>query len=763
MNVIEIIESHFLIHRMGWVLVYFIPQGIAVALALFLALAMLRRHTAAARYAAACTAFLLMMLMPIMTFSFGTFAVRSTPEVSPGLFAQSGEIRAAGIQDERAAQATSMPSTAQAVGTPLDEHRALDALEPLFPWLVLGWLTGVAALALRLLGGWAHVRGFARTMVSPVSAEWQEKFSVIERRLAISRPVRIMESGLAQVPVVFGWFRPVVLLPTSVFMRLSPEQLETILAHELAHVLRRDYLVNLMQTLVETLLFYHPAVWWVSHRIRVEREYCCDDLALAACGNVVTYAKALTELESSRTATLEPALSAVGGSLRHRIQRFAQTPHDGTIRSAWLPASGLTLATVVVFASAVYLTGFTASIETVSATVAQQENTPATPAQEEISAPAEAADNAGLSDPSIAQDPSITHTALQPVGVAVVEFSRVGSKETLGETSAQLYELVTEALADAPGIRLVEREKLRTAVAELRLSQSGLVDPSTASQVGRIIGARIFVVGKVMKLGTEWVVTVRLIDTLTTEVAGLRVVVGEDQGVLRLADATGDTIVEKIESLGSSRIASADSGGVDTLIATLRAEFSQLELPTLAVCIPESHIGTFVPDPAAENELISILTQAGFRVKDLSTLMKNETSNSWLNILFGREEAEGNGAIRVNAGIRSASDLMHDKRIARIKESVDIFIVGEAFSEHAGEQFGFESCRARVELKAIDTKSEAVASARSQHAVAADVAEFIAGKKALRSAGKQLAPHLARDLAAYWQKQGTGVAEAVKN
>jgi hypothetical protein len=413
---------------------------------------------------------------------------------------------------------------------------------------------------------------------------------------------------------------------------------------------------------------------------------------------------------------------------------------------------------VVVFASAVYLTGFTPSIETVSATtVAQRETTPAMSSQEETSAPAEAVGSSGLSDTSIAQ------TALQPVGVAVVEFSRVGSKETLGDTSAQLYELVMEALADAPGIRLVEREKLRTAVAELRLSQSGLVDPSTASQVGKIIGARIFVVGKVMKLGAEWVVTVRLIDTLTTEVAGLRVVVGEDQGVLTLADATGDKIVKKIESLDSSRIAAADSGGVDAMIAALRAEFSQMELPTLAVCIPESHIGTFVPDPAAENELISILTQAGFPVKDLSTLMKSETSGSWLSILFGREEAEGNGSVRVNAGIRSASDLMHDKRIARIKENVDIFIVGEAFSEHAGQQFGFESCRARVELKAIDTKSEAIASARSQHAVAADVAEFIAGKKALRSAGKQLAPQLARDLAAYWQTQQTGAAEAAKN
>ena len=101
------------------------------------------------------------------------------------------------------------------------------------------------------------------------------------------------------MPTVIGWLKPVVLLPASALAGLTPRQLEAILAHELAHIRRHDYLVNLLQTLVETLLFYHPAVWWLSRRIRVERENCCDDLAVSLCGDPVAYAAALADLEGS--------------------------------------------------------------------------------------------------------------------------------------------------------------------------------------------------------------------------------------------------------------------------------------------------------------------------------------------------------------------------------------------------------------------------------------------------------------------------------
>jgi TonB family protein len=125
--------------------------------------------------------------------------------------------------------------------------------------------------------------------------------------------------------VVLGWLKPVVLVPAAAFLALSPEALEALLAHELAHVRRRDFLANLFQTLAEALLFYHPAVWWLSRRIRQEREHCCDDAAVQTCGDPILYASALVGLEELRTRpNLIPDLApaASGGQLMSRIQRL---------------------------------------------------------------------------------------------------------------------------------------------------------------------------------------------------------------------------------------------------------------------------------------------------------------------------------------------------------------------------------------------------------------------------------------------------------
>src|SRR5262249_62123234 len=128
-----------------------------------------------------------------------------------------------------------------------------------------------------------------------------------------------------------GWLHPVILLPASTLTGLSPGQIESILAHELAHIRRHDYLVNLLQSLVETLLFYHPGVWWVSRRIREERELCCDDLAVGVVGGPVLYAEALCRLERARGEAAALAVAASGGSLLARITRLvgaAPRGHD---------------------------------------------------------------------------------------------------------------------------------------------------------------------------------------------------------------------------------------------------------------------------------------------------------------------------------------------------------------------------------------------------------------------------------------------------
>ena len=140
------------------------------------------------------------------------------------------------------------------------------------------------------------------------------------------------------MPTVIGWLKPVVLLPASALAGLAPNQIEAILAHELAHIRRHDYLVNLCRRVVETLLFYHPAVWWLSRRIRAERENCCDDLAVSLCGDPVAYAAALAELEGLRSTTGDLVLAATGGSLLQRVRRLLGAPTHAGRAPGWLAA-----------------------------------------------------------------------------------------------------------------------------------------------------------------------------------------------------------------------------------------------------------------------------------------------------------------------------------------------------------------------------------------------------------------------------------------
>jgi beta-lactamase regulating signal transducer with metallopeptidase domain len=143
----------------------------------------------------------------------------------------------------------------------------------------------------------------------------------------------VVDSSLVDTPTVIGWVKPVILLPVAAFAGLSPSQVEAILAHELAHIRRHDFLVNLLQTFAETILFYHPAVWWLSARIRAEREHCCDVVALSVCGDAVSYAEALVELESRRTVHSRLAMAATGGSLMTRVRRLLGVPADDRPRA----------------------------------------------------------------------------------------------------------------------------------------------------------------------------------------------------------------------------------------------------------------------------------------------------------------------------------------------------------------------------------------------------------------------------------------------
>ena len=217
---------------------------------------------------------------------------------------------------------------------------------------VTGWLIGVAVAALRLITGAAHVRKLRRSGLSAVSDEVRHVLAAAAERLGVTRVVEIAQSTLVSGPVVIGWLKPLVLLPAASLNGLTMEQLEAVLAHELAHVRRLDYLANLLQTIVETVFFYHPAVWWVSRRMRIHREDCCDDRAVRAITTPLTYASALLKLHELRDGVRVPAsaicLSATGGSLKKRIHRVLGLDEPLQTAPTWRLAAGIAGLLIVV-------------------------------------------------------------------------------------------------------------------------------------------------------------------------------------------------------------------------------------------------------------------------------------------------------------------------------------------------------------------------------------------------------------------------------
>ncbi len=285
--------------RLGWTLLHFLWQGILVAVLYALARALAGgRISARGRYAIGCVSLLAMTAAPALTYWW---------------LGDSGQAARIGDLTDWGARQLA-PGVAYSPVT--------DPWQQAMPGIVMAWFVGAAACSFRLLIGFISATALRRSRHAPVLTEWQQTLDRLIERMHVSRSVRLLATDRVDSPSVIGWLRPVILAPVGVLCGLAPEQVEALLAHELAHVRRHDYLVNVLQGIAESLLFYHPAVWWISNQIRVEREHCCDDLAVAATGDVLVYARALAELESMRPAHFKAALSANDGSLLHRIQRL---------------------------------------------------------------------------------------------------------------------------------------------------------------------------------------------------------------------------------------------------------------------------------------------------------------------------------------------------------------------------------------------------------------------------------------------------------
>jgi beta-lactamase regulating signal transducer with metallopeptidase domain len=309
--------QHPAIQALAWALVHFLWQGAAIGLGAWLAFRVVR--SASARYLIGVAALAGMLAAPAITVAWLARAPVAPATIDPAT---------TGIAASVAAQAAISAASDEAAGSPtLDRGAIIRAIA------VAIWITGVAVGLVRLLGGWIVARRLTTRAVEPVSAAVQALARTLAHRLALGRDVVILQSSRVAVPVMVGWIKPAVVLPVAALAGLTPTQTEAILAHELAHVRRHDFPVNVLQSVAEAMLFFHPAVWWVSARVRAERELCCDDMAVSLCDRVV-YATALGDLAA--LASPPVALAATDGDLLARVRRILR-PDAADVRARLTP------------------------------------------------------------------------------------------------------------------------------------------------------------------------------------------------------------------------------------------------------------------------------------------------------------------------------------------------------------------------------------------------------------------------------------------
>jgi beta-lactamase regulating signal transducer with metallopeptidase domain/sporulation protein YlmC with PRC-barrel domain len=303
MNALAHILAPELLRTLGLALLHFLWQGAALGAIGAAALALAR--TASARYAIGIAALVLMVIAPATTF----VVLRNSASAVPAA-------------THRVAGAVPIARIATPVPSAVIPGRETGFLtSSTLTWVVQLWFAGVMLFSLRTAGGLFLVARLRRRDAKPIVGELLARCNELQDRLGITRAIRYCESVHLDVPAVIGWFKPVVLLPLSALTGLSEAQLRTVIAHELTHIRRFDAFFNLFEVAAETLLFYHPAVWWLNKRIRAERENCCDDAALALCGNPADYARALALMEEWRDAP-SFAMAANRGPLATRVARL---------------------------------------------------------------------------------------------------------------------------------------------------------------------------------------------------------------------------------------------------------------------------------------------------------------------------------------------------------------------------------------------------------------------------------------------------------
>ncbi|HWY42467.1 MAG TPA: M56 family metallopeptidase [Candidatus Sulfotelmatobacter sp.] len=420
------------LRTLGWSLLHFLWQGFALAAVASVAMTLFRR--ASTRYIVGVLTLLAMVASVATTFVLllnSQSALQAT--------------EAAATPVVVFVQKTFLAQPVQPIigGSPAVRSLSSQAL----PLLVEFWLAGVLFFTLRTAGSLIYLERLRRAASISVAPKLLAKCRELQTRLGLQRVIRFCECRWLDAPAVIGWFRPVVLLPVRALMGLSEDQIEAVIAHELAHIRRFDSFVNLFQVIAESLLFFHPAVWWLNKRVRTEREHCCDDVAIAACGNHLGYARALTTMEEWRGA---PALglAANGSPLAARISRILGLRHAAENRTAGLGASFVCFGAALIAASLLWGVSHPAAAERVERILfspLQPDQAPAPNAKPALKPSAKASKSAEA-DPSAQSEPQGKSgesfiEGMKSVGIDVSDIDKLIALKIQGVTPSYVREI----------------------------------------------------------------------------------------------------------------------------------------------------------------------------------------------------------------------------------------------------------------------------------------------------------------------------------
>lgn len=319
MDFIATLFSDQIIYALGWTVVHSLWQGLLLAVLLVLAMMALEKKSARLRYEVACGALFMMLLSGLATFILYLDAGEQTNEL---IISMTGGVGASTLTLQ-AYEVGFFQSLLQSAADFFNQNILL----------ITGcWFLGFLFFSIKMAGGIWYLHRLRTTEVMEVEEIWQDKLNRLIQKTPMDKPVRLMESALIKVPVLLGHLKPMILLPIGTVTMLTEEEVEAILAHELAHILRNDFLMNLFFSFIEILFYYHPGVWLIAATVRSERENCCDDLALRLSRNPLAYARALFRLEEAHRAATIPGFALTFSSKKNqlltRIKRILNQPQN---------------------------------------------------------------------------------------------------------------------------------------------------------------------------------------------------------------------------------------------------------------------------------------------------------------------------------------------------------------------------------------------------------------------------------------------------